>query len=106
MSLQILSKIFNYPKLSSPQSDNLPASIKLPKNFQPVGTSNISLFSFSATLKHFYINSNLLASNTHNGWWWYIQGGENVIKHHGDFVKQSTVSRSEKDAHCLDEFTV
>lgn len=26
------------PKLSSPQIDNTPASIKFPKNFQPVGT--------------------------------------------------------------------
>lgn len=26
------------PKLSSPQTDKFPASIRFPKNFQPVGT--------------------------------------------------------------------
>lgn len=28
------------PKLSSPQIDKLPASMRFPKNFQPVGTCN------------------------------------------------------------------
>lgn len=41
----------SYPKLSSPQSDRRPASIKLPKNFQPVGTSKSSLPHFFATLR-------------------------------------------------------
>ena len=37
------------PKLSSPHIDNFPASIRLPKNFQPVGTSKNGRLSFSAT---------------------------------------------------------
>lgn len=44
-----------YPKLSSPQSDKRPASIKFPKNFQPVGTSKISFPSFAATLNYFLL---------------------------------------------------
>jgi len=43
--------IIIYPKLSSPQRDNLPASIKFPKYFQPVGTSKNSLPVSFATLK-------------------------------------------------------
>lgn len=39
------------PKLSSPQSESRPASIRLPKNFHPVGTSNISTPLSLATLK-------------------------------------------------------
>jgi len=38
------------PKLSSPHNESRPASMRLPKNFQPVGTSNISLPSSLATL--------------------------------------------------------
>ena len=39
------------PKLSSPHKDKRPASIKFPKNFQPVGTSKNSLPEAAATLK-------------------------------------------------------
>jgi len=39
-----------YPKLSSPQRQILPASSKLPKNFQPVGVSKHSLPLAAATL--------------------------------------------------------
>lgn len=39
----------NYPKLSSPHKHKRLASIKLPKYFQPVGTSKHSLFCFAAT---------------------------------------------------------
>lgn len=45
------SATITHPKLSSPHNDRRPASIKLPKYFQPVGTSNISFFNFAATLK-------------------------------------------------------
>jgi hypothetical protein len=48
MSICVVSG--THPKLSSPQSDNRPASIRFPKYFHPVGTSNISLPSFAATL--------------------------------------------------------
>jgi hypothetical protein len=37
------------PKLSSPHSVTLPASIRLPKNFQPVGVSKQGTPSFCAT---------------------------------------------------------
>lgn len=40
------------PKLSSPHRESLPASIKFPKNFQPVGVSYRSICSVLATLKH------------------------------------------------------
>lgn len=44
------------PKLSSPHNDKRPASIRLPKNFHPVGTSKNSLPIFEATLtKNFQI---------------------------------------------------
>jgi hypothetical protein len=39
------------PKLSSPHSDKRPASIRFPKNFHPVGTSNISMRLSAATLQ-------------------------------------------------------
>lgn len=39
------------PKLSSPHKEIFPASIKFPKNFHPVGTSNLfSIPSLAATL--------------------------------------------------------
>lgn len=39
------------PKLSSPQRDSLLASIKFPKNFQPVGVSYKAIFVALATLQ-------------------------------------------------------
>lgn len=39
------------PKLSSPHRDSLPASIRLPKNFQPVGVSYRFIFRALATLR-------------------------------------------------------
>lgn len=39
------------PKLSSPQRDSLLASIKFPKNFQPVGVSYKATFVAFATLE-------------------------------------------------------
>ena len=39
------------PKLSSPQRDKRPASIRLPKNFHPVGTSKQFWFLALATLE-------------------------------------------------------
>lgn len=39
------------PKLSSPQSDSLLASIRFPKNFQPVGVSYKAIFVALATLQ-------------------------------------------------------
>eukprot|EP00976_Prorocentrum_cordatum_P041540 842701-Prorocentrum_minimum.AAC.1 len=37
------------PKDSSPQTESLPASMRLPKNFHPVGVSKKGTFIFSAT---------------------------------------------------------
>ncbi len=39
------------PNDSSPHSEQRPASMRLPKNFQPVGTSKHSSFFASATLR-------------------------------------------------------
>lgn len=39
------------PKLSSPHRDSLFASIKFPKNFQPVGVSYKAIFVAWATLQ-------------------------------------------------------
>lgn len=39
------------PKLSSPHSESLPASIRFPKNFQPVGVSYSCIFRALATLE-------------------------------------------------------
>ena len=45
-----INRLGNYPKLSSPHKDNRPASIRLPKYFQPVGTSKQVFFNLAATL--------------------------------------------------------
>lgn len=50
------------PKDSSPQMDSLPASIKFPKNFHPVGTSKYSMPFFCATKSIALLVGILLAS--------------------------------------------
>ena len=54
------------PKLSSPHNDNRLASIKFPKNFQPVGTSNISKPLALATLQDETVGCNELNSYSYN----------------------------------------
>lgn len=70
------------PKLSSPHKDSRPASIRLPKNFQPVGTSNISFPLFLATLHRQYNKTNVPSfhpyisipiMNNVSGWLVYVR---------------------------------
>lgn len=72
------------PKLSSPHKDSLPASIRFPKNFQPVGVSYNSILFALATLQEIQSKGtltlnkiNVIITSVHWMWnariWSYLQ---------------------------------